>query len=76
MYLENHYSIGISWILAAPPEENLQRLQHASRPWIARIPNQIEEPHIQLGYFVHSSSNRFENLKTAPFGEIRIAPIP
>ena len=50
MYLENHYSIGISWILAAPPEENLQRLQHASRPWIARIPSQIEESHIQLGY--------------------------
>ena len=50
MHLENYYSIGIPWILAAPPEESLQRLQHVSRPWIARIPSQIEEHHIQLGY--------------------------
>ena len=49
-YLKNHCSIGIPLILAVPPEANPQRLQHASRPWIAKIPSQIEVPHIRLDY--------------------------
>ena len=50
MHLKLHCNIGIPWILAAPPEVSHQRLQHVSRPWIAKIPSQIEVLHTQLGY--------------------------
>jgi len=41
MHLMNHYNIGIPWILTAQREANHKKLQHASRPWIAKSPSQI-----------------------------------